>query len=282
MSPEKLISAIVLVSLTFSAGLDVNREHLFAILKDVGLLVRALLANFIIVPVLGVLFVKLFGLPPEIATGVLLMAIAPGVPLVLISVRKRGGSLGLAVELALFLPLISIVTVPLTAQLVLPPDALARLPLGQFVVTLLLFQALPLLLGIAVGHRAPALAPRLERIFRILFFVSVIVLVVALAPKLAHSVGLIYGSRGMLAMLCVVVFSMLTGLALGGPARETRRVLGIGTTLRNIGLAALIASSSFSASPLVPAAVLTYLLIQFIVVMAVGIYFTRTVERAPA
>jgi bile acid:Na+ symporter, BASS family len=140
MSPEKLIAAAVLVSLTFSAGLAVNREHLFAIFKDVGLLGRALLANFVIVPILGVLFVKLFALPPAIATGVLLMAIAPGVPLVLIQVRKRGGSLGLAVELSLFLPLLSIVTVPLTAKLVLPPDAVARLPLGQFFVTLLLFQ----------------------------------------------------------------------------------------------------------------------------------------------
>jgi bile acid:Na+ symporter, BASS family len=282
MSPEKLIAAAVLVSLTFSAGLEVNREHLFAILKDVGLLGRALLANFVIVPILGVLFVKLFALPPDIATGVLLMAIAPGVPLVLISVRKRGGSLGLAVELSLFLPLLSIVTVPLTAQLLLPPDAVARLPLGQFFVTLLLFQTIPLLLGIAVAHRVPAAAPRLARIFRIVFLLAVLVLLVALAPKVAHSVASVYGSRGMLAMLCLVVLSMLTGLALGGPARETRRVLGTATTLRNIGLAALIATSNFSESSLVPAAVLTYLLIQFIVVMLVGIYFTRTVERAPA
>jgi bile acid:Na+ symporter, BASS family len=282
MSPEKLIAAAVLVSLTFSAGLEVNREHLFAILKDVGLLGRALLANFVIVPILGVLFVKLFALPPEIATGLLLMAIAPGVPLVLISVRKRGGSLGLAVELALFLPLLSVVTVPLTAQLVLPPGALAHLPLGQFVVTLLLFQTLPLLLGIAVGQRIPALAPRLSRIFRVIFLLTLLVLLVALVPKVAHSVASVYGSRGMLAMLCVVVLSMLTGLALGGPARETRRVLGTATTLRNIGLAALIASSGFPDSSLVPAAVLSYLLVQVIVSSVAGIYFTRTVERAPA
>ncbi len=282
MSPEKLISAAVLVSLTFSAGLEVNREHLFAILKDVGLLARALLANFVVVPIIGLLLVKLFALPPEIATGVLLMAIAPGVPLVLIQVRKRGGSLGLAVELSLFLPLLSIVTVPLTARLLLPPDAVAQLPLGQFVVTLLLFQTLPLLLGVAFGYRVPAAAPRLSRIFRIVFVLTVLVLLAAAAPKLAHSVAVVYGSRGMVAMLCIVVLSMLTGLALGGPARETRRVLGTATTLRNIGLAALIATSNFSASSLVPAAILTYLLVQFIVVTIVGIYFTRTVERAPA
>lgn len=282
MSPEKLIAAAVLVSLTFSAGLEVNREHLFTMLKDIGLLGRALVANFVIVPVLGLLFVRLFALPPDIATGILLMAIAPGVPLILISVRKRGGSLALAVELSLFLPLLSLVTVPLTAQLLLPPEAVARLPLGHFVVTLLLFQTLPLLLGVVIGHRAPAAAPRLARIFRIVFLLTVLVLLVALAPKLAHSVSSVYGSRGMWAMLCIVVLSMLTGLALGGPARETRRVLGIATTLRNIGLAALIATANFPESSLVPAAVLTYLLIQFIVVMITGIYFTRTAERAPA
>jgi bile acid:Na+ symporter, BASS family len=281
MSPEKLIAAVLLISLTFGAGLEVNREHLITVLKNVGLLGRALLANFIIVPILGVLLVRLFALPSEIATGFLLMAIAPGVPFVLTNVRKRGGSLGLAVELALFMPLLSVFTVPLTAQLVLARQEVTEVPLEHVLVTLLLFQALPLLLGIAVAGRAPEAAERLDRIFRIIFLLSVLALVIVLAPQLAHSVATVYGSRGMLAMLCLVLLSMVTGWALGGPARETRRILGIATTLRNIGLAALIATTAFPGTQ-VPAAVLAYLLIQMLVGTIIGFYFARTVERAPA
>ena len=271
----------MLVSLTFGAGLQVNREHLIAILKNARLLGRALLANFVIVPILGVLLAKLFRLPPPVATGFLLMAIAPGVPLVLVSVRKRGGRLGLAVALALFLPLLSIVTVPLTAELVLPTEAVAQLPLAKFVVTLLLFQLLPLLAGIAIGYRAPAIAPRLEPVFRYIFIASLLVLLILLGPRLAQGVAAVYGSNGMWAMLCLSILAMVTGWALGGPAGADRRVLGIGTTLRNVGLAALIATTSFRGTQ-VAAAVLTYLLIQAVVTGIVGIYFTRTAAKATA
>jgi predicted Na+-dependent transporter len=280
MHLDKLVAPTMLVALTFGAGLQADREHLIAILRSFGLLGRALLANFIIVPILGVLIAKLFALPPFVATGFLLMAIAPGVPFILINTRKKGGSLGLAIELAVFLPLLSIITVPITAQLVLPAGAASQLSLGQFVLTLLLFQLLPLLVGISIGYRAPGIAPRLARIAQIIFFVMLLVLLAALAPRIARDVTVVYGSRGMLAMLCIVILSLLTGWLLGGPVRETRRVLGIGTALRNIGLTAVVATSAFRATPEVASTVIVYLLIQVVVVAIVSAYFKRTAAQA--
>ncbi|HEX4014116.1 MAG TPA: hypothetical protein VHX17_09565 [Candidatus Cybelea sp.] len=271
----------MLISLTFSAGLEVNFDHLIATLKNVPLLAKALLANFVIVPIFGVLLVRLFALPPEIATGFLLMAIAPGVPFVLNAVRKRGGSLGLAVELAAVLPLLSIVTVPLTARYVLPAAAAAALPIGRFVVTLVLFQLVPLLAGIAIATALPKAAPRLARIASIAFYITVVFLLIVLAPKLVDGVGAVYGSRGIWAMLSISILAMLTGLALGGPLTENRRVLGMGTTLRNVGLCVLTATTSFPGTP-VAAAVLTYLLIQFSLTTIVGIYFARKTKEALA
>jgi BASS family bile acid:Na+ symporter len=203
------------------------------------------------------------------------MAIAPGAPFLLTNVRKRGGSLGLAVALAFFLPLISIVTVPLTAQFVLPAEAAARLPIGQFFVTLLLFQLLPLLAGIVVGDRLPAMAPKLAKLSHLLFLVSVLALLILLGPKLVADVVSVYGSHGMWAMLCIVLLSLAIGWVLGGRVREDRRVLAMGTALRNIGLCALIATTSFRDMP-VAATVLTYFLIQFFVVNIVAVYFSRT------
>jgi bile acid:Na+ symporter, BASS family len=281
VKPEQLLAALMLVSLTFGAGLQVDREHLKAILKRPGLLGRALLANFVIVPGLGVAAVKLFRLPDPVATGVLLMAIAPGVPFVLASVRKRGGRLALAVELAIFLPLLSIVTVPATAALVLPAIAKTQLPLMRFAVTLLLFQLLPLLLGMVVGERFSGLASRLGRPLQILFFATAAILIVLLMPQLVRGVASVYGSFGMIAMLTLTLLSMATGWLLGGPALEDRRVLGIGTTLRNVGLCALIATSSLRSSD-VAAAVLTYLLVQMIVSTVFGAIFARKAKEAVA
>lgn len=281
MGAAKIVALLMLVSLTFGAGLQVNFDHLVATLKNVPLLLKALIANCVIVPVLGVLLVRLFALPEEIATGFLLMAIAPGVPFVLASVRKRGGSLGLAIALAAMLPLVSIVTVPLTARLVLPSTEAAQLPIGQFVVTLVLFQLLPLLIGVAVGTKLPSVVARLSRISQIVFLLTVVVVLVLLAPKFASGVAAVYGSHGMWAMLCIAILSMVTGWLLGGPLPENRRVLGIGTTLRNIGLAAVIATTNFRGTMVIEA-VFAYLLFQFLIVTIVGIYFTRKTKAALA
>lgn len=277
MNPVKILAFVFLVSLTFEAGLQVNWEHLKAILHDYGLLGRALLANFVVVPLLGVLLAKWLHLAGPVATGFLLMAIAPGIPFILVQVRKRGGRLGLAVTLEFLLPLISVATVPITAALVLPDPAMARLPMGRFVVTLLLSQLLPLLAGIVVGVRAPDSAARLLRPIKIVAVVAVLALGVMLAPKLASSIKEVYGSNGMWAALCLVVLSLMVGWALGGPVREDRRSLAFSTALRNIGLCALIATSSFE-TPLVVAMALTYFVIQFVTTSIVGVYFKRTAD----
>ena len=212
----------MLVSLTFGAGLQVDRDHLKAVLRNVGLLGRALLANFIIVPLLGVLLAKLFRLPPQVATGFLLMAIAPGVPFVLASVRKRGGRLGFAVALAFLLPLISIVTVPVTAALVMPTAAEARAADGAVRADA---GALPAAAAAWPGSPSVRSLPRFGadgsgRPLQIVFFASALALVALLAPTLARGVASVYGSNGMWAMLCLVLLSIGTGWLLGAPRQR--------------------------------------------------------------
>jgi bile acid:Na+ symporter, BASS family len=144
-----------------------------------------------------------------------------------------------------------------------------------------LFQLLPLLIGIVVGGRAPQLSERLARPLQFIFFGAAAILIILLFPQIVAGVGSIYGSLGMLAMLTIVLLSMAVGWLLGGPATEDRRVLGIGTTLRNVGLCALIATSSLQ-NTRVAAAVLTYLVIQLIVSTFFGAIFSRKTKAARA
>lgn len=265
----------------FGTGLQVNRAHLLDVLKNYGLLLRALLANFIIVPILGVLLVRAFHLSDAVATGVLLMAIAPGVPFVVLAAgQKKGGSLGFAVTLAIIMPALSLVTIPLTAPLVLPASEDVHVPPGHLI-SLLLFQVVPLLLGVLLGDRAPAAAGKLVRPLTLVTLASLLALLVMLAPAIAKSVETVYGSRGMITELALVVLSIATGWVLGGPQIEYQHTLGIGTALRNIGLAAVIATDSFAGTA-VSATVLTYLLIQAIVVGVVSAFFKRTAKTGEA
>lgn len=283
MSPVKIVTLILLVSMMFNVGLQSNREHLLAVLKNYGLMGRALLANFIIVPFLGYLIAHLFQLNDEIATGFLLMAIAPGVPFVVVAGgRKKGGSLGFAVALAFIMPALSVLTVPITAQFVLPSAAASHVPTPHILATLAYFQLVPLIGGMLVAAAAPALAEKMERPLGIVFLLDAVVLLVLLGPRIAHAMASVYGSRGMMADLALVVLSLITGWLLGGPASTFRHTLSIATALRNIGLCAVIATADFPDSLVAPA-VMTYFIVQAIVCTVVGAYFTRTSKpEAPA
>ena len=282
MSPQKIATVVMLVSIMLSAGLEINREHLMTVLKNYGLIARALLANFIIVPLLAVLIARLLHLDGYVAVGFLLMAIAPGVPfLVRAAGRKPGGSLGFAAALAFLMPAISIVTIPLTSALIFPPDIAEHVPFGKLLATLVVFQLAPLLIGLLIADRAPAVAARLQRPLLLLFFLAILALLVLLGPSLVEAVMAVYGSHGIWAMLIVVLLSVVTGWLLGGPEIEYRRTLSIATALRNIGTCAVIATASFP-DTLVAPTVLTYFLVQFIVSVIFRVYFHRTASAAPA
>ncbi|MFY9718386.1 MAG: bile acid:sodium symporter, partial [Candidatus Cybelea sp.] len=250
--------------------LQVDREELGAIFKNASLLIRALLANVVLVPAFAVLLVRVFHLKDPIAIGLLLMAICPGVPFVVLGGGvKKGGSLGFAVALAFILPAVSVLTVPLTARLLLSGET--AVATENIVISLVLFQLLPLLVGMLVKARLPAIAARLVKPVGLVCVAVILVVLVALAKIWFTSVTAVYGSLGILAMLTLVILSLLTGWILGGPDRSHRRTLGVGTALRNPGLAALIATTNFSG--IAEAAVMTYLLVQFVAVMIFGITY---------
>ncbi|MBV8081584.1 MAG: bile acid:sodium symporter [Candidatus Eremiobacteraeota bacterium] len=258
-----------------------NRANLIALLKDWWLLARAIIANFIIVPVLGVLLVRAFRLSDDVATGVLLMAIAPGgLGVIMSGGRKHGGSLDLAVSLALIFGLLSFITIPITAPLVLPAGEAANIPAGRLI-SILLFQVVPLLLGTFVAYRAPAVAERLARPFTLITYLGMLVILVIVGPKIWASITTVYGSRGMLTELTLIVLSLITGYLAGGPLREHRRTLSLGTAVRVFALALAISTAQFPGTD-VTAAVLTYFVLQVLVSLVVGAIYGRTAQPAGA
>lgn len=281
MNPTKIVAIIMLISLMLHIGLKVDRPNLMAALRNGGLLGRALLTNFVLVPILGVVIVRLFNVGGMIAVGILLMTIAPGVPLLPFSAgRSRGGSLGFALCLAFLMPALSIVTVPLTAALVLPPGTHAYVPVGPTIVRLVFVQLLPLVIGMAIAERAPAIATKVGRPLFIVFVLSAVALLGVLAPDIGKAVASVYGSRALLAALILVILSIAIGWLLGGPEVSCRRTLSLATALRNVGVAAVIASTEFPRTT-VAATVLCYFIIQIVVSALVGTAYARRSGQAP-
>lgn len=275
MSPTKLAALVMLVSLMLQCGLMVNRKNLVEMFKQYGLFGRALLVNFILIPLFAVILVRAMHLGEYFAIGILLMAIAPGAPFFpRMAGAKAGGSLSFALALCVLMPAISIVTVPLTVHWIFPPDTQARVPVTSTIVTLVAFQLIPILIGIAISERFPQVAAKVLKPVAAVVTISLIVVFVLIAPVLVRSLASVYGSNGMITSILIVLFSLGAGWLLGGPAAPYRNTLAIAAAMRNIGLALVIATADFKDTP-VAAMVISYLIAQIVFATIAGKLFTR-------
>ncbi|HEV7178709.1 MAG TPA: hypothetical protein VGN11_02495 [Candidatus Baltobacteraceae bacterium] len=274
----KLLAILMIVSTMLGAGLQVDVRRIADTLRQYGLLARALLANFVLVPLVAVVLVRIFRVDVGAATGIVLMSMAPGVPFLVNSAgRKEGGSLSFALTIAFCFAALSVVTVPVTMWLVLPHTADAQLPVGSFLTTLVLFQLVPLIVGAVVAPRLSQVsADKAVQILHLVFFAAALVLVALVFPRLAGYVASIYGFGRLLIIMAIGLFSLAVGWLLGGPAQDYRRTLSIGTLMRNIGLCALIGTSATFANTLVVPAIFAYFVVTFILSLPLRAYYIRS------
>jgi BASS family bile acid:Na+ symporter len=272
---EKLGVAIFLIAFMLLAGLMCDYHELIEAFRGGFRVGRILVANFIVVPLLAVIVVRLFALDDFVATGILLMAIAPGVPfLPMIAGAKKGGSAGLATGLAVVLPALSIVTVPITIPFILPAGAAEHIRFAPFIINLVLLQLLPLCIGLAIRARLAKATPMLRKVVIGVLAVAGLAVLYFVVPAMGKAFTEVFGTRGLMATLLIVILSGFAGWALGGKTPEYRRTITISTIMRNFGLALLIAGQNFEGT-VVSAAVLAYFVIQFIVANVLGTVLKR-------
>lgn len=278
MPLPKILALIMVVSMMFGAGLSIDRARLLQTLRQYGLLGRAFLANFVLVPLFAILLVRFFHVEAEVSFGIVLMSMAPGVPFLVNSAgRGRGGSLSFALTISFVFAAISVLTIPVTAALVFPPDVAAKIPAAAFFTTLVGFQLTPLVIGALIAPRLPVRnAEMLAKVSHLVFLVAALVLAVVIFPRLVSSITVVYGFGRLTIIAAICVFSIAIGWLLGGPDEQYRRTLSIATLMRNLGLCALIATSAGLADTPILATVFAYFIVSFVLSLPVQIYFKRT------
>jgi bile acid:Na+ symporter, BASS family len=277
----KVLALVMILATMFGAGLQVDRAHLVATLRNYGLLARALLANFVLVPFVAVVLVRALHVDAGFAIGIVLMAMAPGVPFLANSAgRDGGGSLSFALTIAFCFAALSVVTIPITIALVLPNSDVAHVPVTKFLTTLVVFQLAPLLAGALIGPRLAA--PVMEKLAKIshwIFLAAALGFLVLIFPLLVQSVSRVYGFGHLWIIVAVCVFSILAGWLLGGPDERYRRTLSIATLIRNVGLCLLIGTDKAFTGTLVVPTIFSYVLISFALSVPVRVMFKRTKAR---
>src|SRR5262249_40654522 len=155
----------------------------------------------------------------------------------------------------------SLVSTPVTLKLLLPTESAIKVPVLHTIATLLLFVLLPLAMGMIVKRLSKPLGDTLQKPVRMLSIAGLVgmVLLVMLPPL--NALVAVEGGGVLSTILILPVAAWVIGWVWGGPDTGIRKVMVLGTSLRNVGLSGLIAPQSFPGTA-VGATVTAYFLIQ--------------------
>jgi len=265
MKTETVIQVLTIGSLSgllFGVGLRLKAGQVVESLRRCRLLL-IIVANFVVVPALAVTATRVLAIGAELSVGMILLAAAPFAPVVPVFARMARADLALAAGLTSLFPVLSAFLTPWVCEVALkavPEVGAVRFSAGGILLTLLATITLPLGVGVAANHRAPALAQRWLRPVEIISeFAGALSLVFVTATELKSILAT--GWVPMLVMALLSEVSLALGYVLGGRDRDSRRVVGLGTSNRNIALALLVAIQCFGGTPVVPAVVANGLLL---------------------
>jgi len=229
----------------FSVPLETTRGEIIKTLGHLNLMGRALLANFVIIPILGFLIARFLDLPPEIRTGFLLLAMAPGGLFALQFARVAKGNRVFAVALLFVFCLLAILITPLLVYLFFPRKGAGSLPFAWLIMMLLLLIMVPVVAGRALQILIPQHAPKLGLWLGRLSIVIFIIAAVTAGRYKSPAIKLM-GMNGIAAIVLLILGSWVVGWLLGGPEIRNRKVLAISTSMRNVGVCLPIASNYFA------------------------------------
>jgi len=263
-----MLSFVVSSMLAMGAALTVSQ--IFDPLHNVRLVVLALVANFVLMPLGAFALAKVLWLDEPLGVGLLLLGCAAGAPFLPKLAELAKGNLAFAVGAMVLLMVVTVGYLPVVLPLLLEGVSVDPWKIAR---SLILLMLLPLAVGLALKAYYGAMAARVKPALDWISNVSLILLVLLISAANIDKVLDVFGTRGILAGLLFIALGFAIGWLLGGPGNDTRRVLALGTAQRNIAAALVVGSQSFSDPKVV---------VMVIVVAIVGLIILMPLSRALA
>ncbi len=167
-------------------GLGLTIKDFQQILVEPKAVILGLLAQLVMVPVVGFVLAFVFPLSPELAVGVVLLSACPGGATSNLLTYLAKGNVALSVTLTAFSSLVTVFSIPLVVNLALgfflEESADLRLPFIKTVMRLSTIVILPMIIGMVARRITPKLATTLEKSvkwFSIAFITLLVVLLIA-------------------------------------------------------------------------------------------------------
>jgi predicted Na+-dependent transporter len=140
-------------------GLELTLKKIIEPLSDLFLLIKVIVANFLLIPALAYLILFIVPIDEGFRIGLILLATAAGAPFLPKLVQVAKGKVAMSVGVMVLLMVLTVIYVPLVLPLLLPGVAVNPLEIASSLVVLML---LPLAAGFLVNYRYKELAALLQ------------------------------------------------------------------------------------------------------------------------
>ncbi|MDJ0508826.1 MAG: bile acid:sodium symporter family protein [Crocosphaera sp.] len=268
---------LALFMIMMGMGLGLKIFDFKRILIEPKGVILGLIAQLIMLPVVGFLLASIFPLTPELAVGVIILAACPGGATSNVISYLVRGNVALSITLTAISSIITIVSIPfvinLGMQMFLSADTALQLPLLKTIIQIACLILLPICLGMLVNHHKPRLAAKLEKIVKwlSLSFLGLIIFGILLKERadLLPSflqVGWVTLSLNLLTMFLGYAIAMIAKVD-----EKSARTITVEVGIQNGTLAITIASTLLN-SPImaIPAAI--YSLLMFVTAAAFALF----------
>jgi BASS family bile acid:Na+ symporter len=272
---EPLLTAlkVSVAALILAIGLGSTPADLGYLWRRPRLLLRSVLAMYLVVPLAALVLVKVVPLSPGVKTALLVLAISAGAPLLPRKLMRLGRE-GYVFSLVVTSSLLAVVLVPAWVA-VLAAHFNRETAVTPVVVATTIARTFlaPLLLGMLLRWPLSRVADRLSD--GILKAGGIVLLLGAVALlALQGRLLLEAGWWPLLALAGLTLVALLVGHVLGGPDPDDRTALAVCCATRHVGIAILAAS--VAPGPRVATLVLAYLLASALVSIPYAQWRRRT------
>jgi BASS family bile acid:Na+ symporter len=223
-----------------SVGLGYTVQQILEPLREPVAVIRAVGANFVLVPILAVVITRVLPLAPGLEIGVILLGCAAGAPFLIKLTQAAKGDIALSATLLVLLVPVSVVFMPFAVPWLAPQAEVRAGPIAR---ELILTLMTPLIIGLFVKAKFSRSAQRLRPVMGKTSTIALIVLFVTTIALNLHAI-LTLGLRAILAVLLLILGAFAIGYLFARRGRGRRTVLGLGTGQRGIAAAMLVASQS--------------------------------------
>src|SRR3954470_8445214 len=207
MDPKAYVSLLAYAGLfliMISFGLRAQVRHVLDAMRHSGLMLRAIAAVYIVVPIVAVAICSVLHLDRSITIGIILMAVSPLAPVIPARFMMAGMDASLAVGYYVALILVGVILVPATVAVLsamYAADAsISVIAVGKLVAMSVL---LPVGAGMAVGAIAPRVAGHAAPITFWVGLIALALLVVTIVYKQSDAIMGLFGDGSVAAMALI-------------------------------------------------------------------------------